>query len=65
MAKHESLNDIMSTVFARGGQPPTTAVMNGGVLNRLLGTDEYDPARAYTVSQSGIEEFRDGCSDGS
>ena len=44
---------------SQGETPPTTALMNGRVLNELLGTDEYDPVEAYWVTEQGITRCED------
>lgn len=56
-ADYLALRDSMRSIYVRcstGGESPKLAIMNGGDLNRMLKTDEFDPAAAYHVSESGF-----------
>lgn len=44
---------------SEGGTPPTTAIYPGDVLNTLVDTTQFDPAKVYLVTPDGVNELID------
>jgi len=54
---NEELKRTMREIYrlsSEGVGVPEVVVMNGGNLNQILQTDEYDPSEAYYVTKDGI-----------